>query len=306
MSCIFAHWCPQSKHGEHHSHKKTSLSASKSDVLCGNLKTSPHPNRTKGLSSPHPQKKSTNLPHDWILGRAGSLSTAFQYSPERFWEMVKSLRGIEKAQLEKSKISFGRKTLAEVRWQSSFPRQFSQHLLFEGLAFTSGRGGDPNAYSCSKRPENDIWAWFPRGPSPEISEDFVSVFVDAVRDRTFPKGREAQARFLGNSLGAMGTVGARRSRDICGDERAKKMKCVVPPRLEAIPSEWESQADPKWRAEQWARLPVDYRSQLLAAREGAAAPEIYINCCGGKRWTVGQACPKCGRSPLGTSLPFAT
>jgi hypothetical protein len=209
--------------------------------------------------------------------------------------------------LQKRKISFGRKTLAEVKWQSAFPRKVSQHLLFEGLAFIPGRGGDPNAYSYSKCPENDIRASLPSDPPPQISENFVSVFVDAVLDWNFPKSREAQAHFLGNSLAAMGTVSARRSRDICGEERAKKMKCVVPPKLEAIPSWWESQADPKWRAEQWTRLPVDYRSRLLDAREGAAAaPEIYINCCGGKRWTVGQVCPKCGRSPLGASLLFAT
>jgi hypothetical protein len=283
--------------------RKPSLSASKSGVLRGNLKTSPHPNRTKGPFCPHPQKKSTNWPHGWIFGWAGNLATAFQYSSDKFWEMVESLSGIEKVQLEKRKISLGRKTLTEVKWQSLFPRQVSQHQLFVGLAFTSGRGGDPNAYSCSRCPDNDIWASLPSDPPPQITENFVSVFVDAIRDRTFPKGREAQARFLGNSLAAMGTVSARRSRDICGEGRAKK---IVPPKLGAIPSWWESQADPKWRTEQWARLPVDYRSQLLADREGAAAPEIYVNCCGGKRWTVGQICPKCGRSPLGTSLPFAT
>jgi hypothetical protein len=51
-----------------------------------------------------------------------------------------------------------------------------------------------------------------------LSAEFIEAFIKAVRDKKFPKGRKAQARFLGESLAADGTVGARRSRDICGEE----------------------------------------------------------------------------------------
>lgn len=54
----------------------------------------------------------------------------------------------------------------------------------------------------------------------QLSDRFVCAFVGAVRDRDFPKGRKAQARFLGDSLAADGEVSPRRSRDICGEQRA--------------------------------------------------------------------------------------
>ncbi len=54
----------------------------------------------------------------------------------------------------------------------------------------------------------------------QLSDRFVCAFVGAVRDRHFPKQRKAQARFLGDSLGADGELSARRSLDICGEQRA--------------------------------------------------------------------------------------
>ncbi len=65
----------------------------------------------------------------------------------------------------------------------------------------------------------------PLSPVP-LSDIFVSVFVDAVRDPNFLKLKrlKGRARFLGDSLGADGTVSARRSRDICGKERAMRKR----------------------------------------------------------------------------------
>jgi len=54
----------------------------------------------------------------------------------------------------------------------------------------------------------------------QLSDRFVCAFIEAVRDRHFPKRRKAQARFLGDSLGADGELSPRRSRDICGEQRA--------------------------------------------------------------------------------------
>jgi hypothetical protein len=193
--------------------KKLAFSARKD----GGFENSPHPIRTERQFSPHPQKNLGKWPHGWIFGWAGTYATAFQYAPEKFWEMVESLRGIQKSILNKNKLTLGRNALKEVTWKSELPN-----------------------------------------PIPDY---FVSAFIDAVRAKTFPKGREARARFLGNSLGAVGTVSPRRSRDICGQERAKTKR---------------------------------------ATRQ----PEFYINCCGKKRWTVGQVCPECARNPLSTNIPF--
>jgi hypothetical protein len=88
-----------------------------------------------------------------------------------------------------------------------------------------------------------------------LSLGFVDAFIEAVRDKKFPKKRKTQARFLGESLAADGTVSARRSRDICGESRRR------------------SKQTPK-------------------------VAEFYIYCCGERRLTVGQECPKCLRSPF--------
>lgn len=104
--------------------------------------------------------------------------------------------------------------------------------------------------------------WRSQFPNP-LPDRFVSAFVDAVRDRNFPKGREAQARFLGKSLGAEGNVSARRSRDIYGEEKRARAKRMT------------------------------------------NHTEIYINCCGKKRWTNGLVCPECGLNPLITQNTFS-
>jgi hypothetical protein len=96
-----------------------------------------------------------------------------------------------------------------------------------------------------------------------LPDNFVIVFVEAVCDKSFPQKPRARARFLGDSLGADGMVSARRSRNICGEERAK-----------------------------------------LKKKQTAPKPEIYIDCCGKKRWTVGQVCPECGRNPLDAFMLF--
>ena len=65
--------------------------------------------------------------------------------------------------------------------------------------------------------------WGTQLPTP-LPDRFVYAFVDAVRERSFPNRLKAQARFLGDSLGADGDVSPRRSRDICGAERTKEKK----------------------------------------------------------------------------------
>ena len=50
----------------------------------------------------------------------------------------------------------------------------------------------------------------------------ASLLLQVLHDPKFPKRREAQINFLGDSLAARGSVSPRRSRDICEQERAKE------------------------------------------------------------------------------------
>src|SRR6185437_6355259 len=65
-----------------------------------------------------------------------------------------------------------------------------------------------------------------------FTEKFVLEFVDAVRNKAFPKSRESRSRFLGDSLGTDGTTSARRSRDLVGEERAKQKRQANRPAAE--------------------------------------------------------------------------
>jgi hypothetical protein len=50
----------------------------------------------------------------------------------------------------------------------------------------------------------------------------VPLILSVLRSRTFPKRKAAQCDFLADSLAGHGLVTPRRSRDICGAERAKE------------------------------------------------------------------------------------
>jgi hypothetical protein len=61
-------------------------------------------------------------------------------------------------------------------------------------------------------------------PTPYKDEfaGIASLVLQVVRDPKFPKRREAQINFLGNSLAGRGLISPRRSRDICEQERARE------------------------------------------------------------------------------------
>jgi hypothetical protein len=83
-----------------------------------------------------------------------------------------------------------------------------------------------------------------------------SLILKTVRDSRFPKRRNARINFLADSLAAWGMVSLRRSRDICGEERAKESA----------------------------------KSQHRIIRK-----EFYIECsCGYKGPALDNACRKCG------------
>ena len=52
----------------------------------------------------------------------------------------------------------------------------------------------------------------------------AGLVIKVLQERKFPKRREAQINFLEDSLAALGRVRPRRSRDICGEERAKQKR----------------------------------------------------------------------------------
>ena len=49
----------------------------------------------------------------------------------------------------------------------------------------------------------------------------AGLVIKVLQERKFPKRQEAQINFLADSLAALGRVRPRRSRDICGEERAE-------------------------------------------------------------------------------------
>jgi hypothetical protein len=71
--------------------------------------------------------------------------------------------------------------------------------------------------------ESDVIAAFPN-PEDYYSRSFVPGYAEhilqIIRERGFPKRSKIQMNFLANSLAGAGTISARRSRDICAEERA--------------------------------------------------------------------------------------
>lgn len=64
---------------------------------------------------------------------------------------------------------------------------------------------------------------FQEGSSPYESQFLpaLTLVLPVLRDRKFPKGRRTRINFLADSLAGLGRVAPRRSRDICGEVRAK-------------------------------------------------------------------------------------
>jgi hypothetical protein len=58
-------------------------------------------------------------------------------------------------------------------------------------------------------------------PDQHLLVPHAALILEVIQEPKFPKGREAQIKFLAESLAAQGAVGARRSRDIVQEERAK-------------------------------------------------------------------------------------
>ncbi len=57
--------------------------------------------------------------------------------------------------------------------------------------------------------------------------DLAALMLEVLRDPDFPKRRQTRINFLADSLAARGSRSARRSRDICEQERKKKVNYIV-------------------------------------------------------------------------------
>jgi hypothetical protein len=67
-------------------------------------------------------------------------------------------------------------------------------------------------------------------PWPNYQQEFVpiaSLILEVLRDPKFPKRTEPQRNFLADSLAGRDRITARRSRDICEQERKKKVNYII-------------------------------------------------------------------------------
>jgi hypothetical protein len=72
--------------------------------------------------------------------------------------------------------------------------------------------------------EDDIVAAFQGTPHHDEFKGISALLLKAARDPHFPNDRGARINFLADSLAARGMVSLRRSRDICGRERAREKR----------------------------------------------------------------------------------
>jgi hypothetical protein len=88
------------------------------------------------------------------------------------------------------------------------------------------------------------------------------LILEVLKERTFPKRQKARINFLADSLAALGLVSARRSRDICAEDRAQAKR-----------------AHHIWRAELYVECSCGYKGHSLnhACPEcGAVIPEWLV------------------------------
>ena len=95
-------------------------------------------------------------------------------------------------------------------------RSYNYHLIFSQIwDFVGG------PLRAANTKEEVIKALEPTPYKDEFA-GIASLVLQVVRDPKFPKRREAQINFLGNSLAGRGLISPRRSRDICEQKRARE------------------------------------------------------------------------------------
>jgi hypothetical protein len=79
-----------------------------------------------------------------------------------------------------------------------------------------------NAADVKEAFESDSIRMTPIGAMPS----WYAVFPRILRERTFPKTRDAQIKFLADSLAGWGEISPRRSRDLCAEARASAARAT--------------------------------------------------------------------------------
>jgi len=77
------------------------------------------------------------------------------------------------------------------------------------------------------RTDQDVIDAFEKNPTLDTREfvpNMASLIFRVLNERKFPKRREAQIKFLADSIAGLGYIAPRSSRDICEKERAKEKR----------------------------------------------------------------------------------
>jgi len=75
--------------------------------------------------------------------------------------------------------------------------------------------------------EGEVTTAFKEGAGPYATQyvpAFSALIFGVLREKIFPKRRKSQVNFLADSLAGVGVVVARRSRDICAEQRSKAQR----------------------------------------------------------------------------------
>ncbi len=95
-------------------------------------------------------------------------------------------------------------------------RAYHYHLIFSQIWDVVGGS------LLSANTKEEVIKALERTPYKDEFATIASLALEVLHDPKFPKRREAQINFLGDSLAGRGMISPRRSRDICEHERTKE------------------------------------------------------------------------------------
>jgi len=78
--------------------------------------------------------------------------------------------------------------------------------------------------SAAETEESVVAAFRSAIPGERQFSELASLILRVLKERNFPKRRQARINFLADSIAGFGTVTPRRSRDICAEERARQQR----------------------------------------------------------------------------------
>ncbi len=103
-------------------------------------------------------------------------------------------------------------------------RSYNYRLI---LGFVWDKLRDPLLKTGSEEEVIRVFTDYARPYTQDFVPALTSLILKVIRDPEFPKRPETQMNFLADSLAARGLVSPRRSRDICEQERNKKVNYII-------------------------------------------------------------------------------